>query len=214
MRIKPDSKSVHVAIRGNGFDPRAATATALARCGILSEHQAAGAQIHHEGPELASFTAGRCTVSVNRGHFKVESRRPPYRDLRDLALNALGEMPDRLMSSIHIDRTFHLPVRHPGRILRLLAEQGWISGFGNFLCAVDFQPEKPEGGCLWVFVGHSGLLADAGRSGIRVQVSDRYLGGTDRSRSNKLVATILETWFHESVTQADAIVQRVVENWH
>ena len=80
------------------------------------------------------------------------------------------------MTGVRIDRTFHVPMRKPGRFLASLADRGWISGFGSFLCAVDFQPEKPEGGCLWVFAGHSALLANAGRPGIRIEVSDRYLG--------------------------------------
>ena len=63
---------------------------------------------------------------------------------------------------------------------------------------------------MWVFVGHSGLLADAGRPGIRIEVSDRYLGGRDRDRANALISAILKDLFHESVRQADALVARIL----
>lgn len=210
MRMKPESKRVRVTIGGNRFVPGTATPAALVRRGLLSDRQAEGADIHHIGAKLSSFTAGRFRVSVDPARFDIASGRPPYRLLRDLALGTLDAMPDRLMTWVRIDRAFHLPMRNPGRFLASLADRGWISGLGSFLCAVDFQPEKPEGGCLWVFAGHSALLASTGRPGIRIEVSDRYLGGRDRDRSNRLVSAILEQLFHESVRQSDDMVDRIL----
>lgn len=47
-------------------------------------------------------------------------------------------------------------------------------------------------------VGSSG-----GRRGIRIEISDRYLGGPDPDRANKPVSEVLANLFHESIRQTD-----------
>ena len=121
-------------------------------------------------------------------------------------------------SGVHIDRRLDFPFRRRrevDRILGMLAANGWISGFGgDRLCTVEFQPGKPQGGCQWIFVDRSRLLAESGRPGIRIEVSDRWLGGPDSTESTKLISTILRHGFEDSVRDADAIIGGVATVWH
>jgi hypothetical protein len=228
MRIEPELGGCGIVLLGH-FNPLIFSPSWFARNGIVSEDEAAAADVSVIHPEISAFRIGKLRLQVEEGRLSADTTEAPWITICDFLTKTFAEyLIHTPINQMGINRSVHFsvgdePTRNKiGRLIAPLDPWGaWgkqmegeqnIELRGGVTNLSIVQPKRPIGdvkGHIQVQVQPSTRLRS--KSGIFVSVNDHYSVGRleDVIGCDKIIS-ILSRQFEQSIRDAESKIDIVM----
>jgi hypothetical protein len=221
MRIEPELGGCSIVLLGH-FNPLIFSPQWFAKNEIISDEEAASAQVNVIHSDIASFQVGKHRIQVEEGRLSADTTEAPWITLCDLLVKTFGEfLIHTPINQMGINRSVHFSVgdeatrNRIGRLIAPLAPWGkWgeeiakaetplsRGGCVNLIMSQPRVAEDPVRGHIQVQVQPSSRLR--GGAGIFVNVNDHYnVGPLDEVIGCEQIISILSSGFEQSIRSAE-----------
>lgn len=209
--VNAELESLTIALIGS-FNPGIFQPAWFAAQKLISDDEAEKATIHLITSDVAVFSLGWASVSVEKDKFVVECLQPPfYEATRDLVLGTFRVLRHTPANMLGINRTCHFQIEGREEMLRLghllAPKEYWTGVLTNpLLRKMVMLSERTDGkkGAVNVTIEPSLRV----NSGVFIQVNDHFENKEEQDIT--ALTSVLNAVFQESLARSETIMQHVL----